>query len=205
MLEVSKTILRALGLNLVGHAFKSIRNLTGRGISERTKIAIRKSRKIALLRSLVHIVPVGFALYEIILNWNTYYVGSTTYNLAFYQFLAKVHELTIQASVAAVVFSFVRSKMALGEGVPFGALFSGLQVGQVSYLWSMEFWGSIRSDHLSARRKLELLAIVSLSALLATTCGPSSAVLLVPRLELWPAGNTYIWINATSQELWPSR
>lgn len=205
MLEVGQTILRALSLNLIAHSFKSIRHFRGRGTSERTKVAIWKNRKIALLRSLVHIIPVGVALYEIILNWNTYYVGSTVYNLAFYQFLAKVHELTIQASVAAVTFSFVRSKMALGEGVPFGALFSGLQVVQISYLWSMEFWGSIRSEHLSVRRKLELLSIVSLSVLLATTCGPSSAVLLVPRLELWAAGSTHIWINATSQQLWPNR
>lgn len=205
MLEASQALLRALGLNIIAHALNPIRNFRGRGSSERTKIAIRKNRKIALLRSLVHIVPLGVALYEIILNWNTYYVGSTTYNLAVYQFLAKVHELTIQASVAAVVFSFVRSKLALGEGVPFGALFSGLQVGQISYLWSMEFWGSVRSEHLSVWRKLELLVIVSLSMFLAATCGPSSAILLVPRLELWPAGSTHIWINATSDELWPSR
>lgn len=160
MPEVRKTILRALGLNLVAYAFNSMRNFRGHGISERPKRAIRKNRKIALLRSLIHAVPVEVALYEIILNWNTYYVGSTLDSLAFYQFVAKVHELTMQASIAAIVFSFVRSKMALGEGLPFGALFSALQIDQISYLWSMEFWGSVRSER---------LVIVSLSAFLATT------------------------------------
>ena len=42
----------------------------------------------------------GLALFEIILNWNEYYVGARAYNQALYQFLAKVHELMIQASLA---------------------------------------------------------------------------------------------------------
>lgn len=172
---------------------------------EQTKIAIRKNRAIALLRSLIHLVPVGGALGEITLTWNTYYLGAQVYNLALYQIVAKIHEMMIQASLAAILFSYVRYEMAIGEGIPFGALFSGLQINQISYIWSMEFWGSLRSRHLSGVRKLKLLAIVLLSVVLATVSGPSSAVLLIPRLELWPAGSTHIWINATFDELWPDR
>lgn len=172
---------------------------------ERTKIAFRKNRTIALLRSLIHIIPVGGALGEIILTWNTYYLGTHIYNPAFYQIVAKTHEMTIQASLAAILVSYIRYEMAIGEGISFGALFSGLQVNQISYIWSMEFWGSLRSKELSGCRKLKLLVIVLLCALLATTCGPSSAVLLIPKMELWPAGSTHIWINATRDQLWPDR
>ena len=200
----SKVLFRALGLNLIVVGLRSLQHLTvGKGYDEPTKIAIRESRRIALLRALIHIVPVGVALWEIIFNWNTYYVGSNVQNQALYQFCAKLHEMTAQASIAAVVFSYVRYEMSLGQGLPFGALFSGLQISQASYLWSMEFWASINSTNLSLRRKIGMAAIIIVAILLAATVGPSSAILLIPRLEYWPAGSTDIWINVTSSELWP--
>ena len=93
----------------------------------------------------------------------------------------------------------------LGDGIPFGALFSGLQISQASYLWSMEFWGTISSRNIRWKNKLCLLSVVAASIFLAAVTGPSSAILLVPRLDYWPAGSTNIWINVTSDSLWPSR
>lgn len=202
--NASKVLIRALGLNLVVVALRSLRHLAVcKGYDEPTKVAIHKNRKIALLRALIHIVPVGVALWEIIFNWNTYYVGSNVQNQALYQFGAKLHEMTAQASIAAVVFSFVRYEMSLGQGLPFGALFSGLQITQASYLWSLEFWGSIYSTNLLLRRKISMPAVIVVAIFLAATVGPSSAILLIPRLDYWPAGSTDIWINVTSLELWP--
>lgn len=199
-------LFRALGLHVIVSAFRSLRHLTvGKGYSENTKIAIRKSRATALIRALVHIVPIIVAMWEIIINWNTYYMGTIIRNQAYYQFGAKVHEMTAQASLAAIVFSYIRYELSLGQGLPFGALFSGLQISQASYLWSMEFWGSICSKHLPVRRRAGLVLIVIVAIVLAATVGPSSAILLIPRLEYWPAGATNIWLNATSQELWPDR
>ena len=200
----SKVVFRALGLNLIVVGLRSLRHLAvGKGYDEPTKIAIRKSRKIALLRALIHIVPVGVALWEVIFNWNTYYVGSSVRNQAFYQFVAKIHEMTAQASIAAAVFSYVRYELSLGQGLPFGALFSGLQTSQASYLWSMEFWASVSSNNLSLRRKFGMIVTITIAIVLAATVGPASAILLIPRLEYWPAGSTDVWINITSQELWP--
>ena len=204
--DSATNFLRAFGLHLIVSAFRSLRHLAiGKGYDEPTKIAIRKSRTTALMRALVHIVPVSVALWEIIFNWNTYYMGAVIRNQAYYQFGAKVHEMTAQASLAAIVFSYVRYEMSLGRGLPFGALFSGLQISQASYLWSMEFWGSICSKHLPVRRRVGMVLIVTVAIVLAATVGPSSAILLIPRLEYWPAGATNIWLNATSQDLWPDR
>ena len=204
--DSSKTLCRALGLNVLSSFFAFLRHKTvGKGYTEQTKIAIRKSRTTALLRALIHFIPVGVALWEIVLNWNTYFVGYDVYNLAYYQFGAKVHEIAIEASLSAVIFSYVRYELMLGDGIPFGALFSGLQISQASYLWSMEFWGTITSRNISRASKLRLLAVVTASIFLATVTGPSSAILLVPRLDYWPAGSTQIWINVTSDNLWPSR
>lgn len=202
--DVFKAVLRALGLNIIAHAFTWVGRVTGKGMHEPTKIAIRQDRTIALLRSLVHLVPISVALCEIILNWNTYYVGVSIYNQAVYQLLAKTHEIMIQASLATIIFSYVRHEMTVGSGIPFGALFSGLQISQIAYLWSMEFWGTIRSAHLPLRRKLALLTLIVACIILATLSGPSSAVLLVPRLDFWPAGSSDIWLNATIDELYPT-
>ena len=204
--DSSKTLCRALGLNLLFSLFVFLRHKTvGKGYTEQTKIAIRKSRTTALLRAMIHFIPVGVALWEIVLNWNTYFVGYDVYNLAYYQFGAKAHEIAIEASLSAVIFSYVRYELMLGDGIPFGALFSGLQISQASYLWSMEFWGTITSRNIPTKSKLRLLTVVTGSIFLATITGPSSAILLVPRLDYWPAGSTQIWINVTSDYLWPNR
>ena len=204
--EGVKTTCRALGLNVVFPFFHFLRYHTvGKGYNEQTKIAIRRSRTTALLRALIHIFPVSVAIWEIVLNWNTYFVGYDVYNQAYYQFGAKLHEIAIEASLSAVIFSCVRYELLLGDGIPFGALFSGLQVAQVSYLWSMEFWGTVCSKNGPSNSKLRFLVVVTASVFLAAVAGPSSAILLVPKLDYWPAGSTDIWINITSDSLWPAR
>ena len=201
--DIARSVLRALGLAILAHAFTELGHLTGRGLHESVKIAIRKDRAIALLRSLIHLIPVGVSLCEIILNWNTYYVGVSIYNQAFYQLLAKIHEIAIQASLAAILFSYIRHELTIGKGIPFGALLSGLQISQVSYLWSMEFWGAIRSVHLSLCRKFTLLILIVTCIILASLSGAASAVLLVPRFDYWAAGSTDIWVNSTFNDLYP--
>ena len=203
--STGKVISRVFGLSLLLEAVKSLRYLTGRGLHEPLKIAINKSRWIAFARSLIHIIPVGFALFEIILNWNSFYVGVDKYNQASYQLIAKIHELMIQASLGTILFSYIRHEIVIGEGLPFGALFSGLQLNQISYLWSLEYWGSIRSHHLTIWRKLRLSIVIALCIVLGTVCGPSSAILLIPRSQYWPAGSTHIWLNTTREDLWPAK
>lgn len=201
-------ILRALGLHILVHWFRSLtfRSFTKRQTyNELPKVAIRGNRSSALLRTLVHLLPVAGALGLVIINIHQYYVGSSIKPLALYQFIAKLHEVTIQASLAAIVFTYIRHELVLGQGVPLGALFSGLQISQASYLWSMEFWGSLRSNHLSCRKRCYLVVIVIGGIFLAAVVGPSSAVLLVPRLAYWPAGSTHIWIDIKPDDLWPTR
>lgn len=103
------------------------------------------------------------------------------------------------------MFTCIRYELSLGQGLPFGALFSALHISQASYLWSMEFWGTACSKHLSIRRRVGVILTIITAILLAATIGPSSAILLIPRLAYWPAGSTDIWLNATSQDIWPDR
>ena len=196
-------VFRTFGLSIISLSKLPFR--ARKATQEPLKTAIQRSRFKAFLRALIHVIPVGVALWLVALNWNMYYVGSFARNQLLYQLGAKIHEMTIQASLAAIIFSHVRHELTLGKGVPFGALFSGLQINQISYLWSMELWGSMKSSHLSSRRKLTLLVTIVVCFVLAVTAGPSSAILLIPRLDYWPAGTTHIWINLTSSETWPDR
>ena len=145
------------------------------------------------------------------LNSTGYYIGAElsgvegqdSQKLATLQFVAKLHELTILASLAAVMFTYVRRELTLGSGLPFGAVFAGFQVSNISFLWSVEFWAIIYHEWGKRRKKWFLVALISTCCLLGVSVGPSSAVLMRPRLENWPAGGTDFWVNATEDKLFP--
>ena len=133
----------------------------------------------------------------------THYMGSRMHNQAYYQRGAKIHKMTAQASLAAVVFSYVRYEMASDRVFNLESVLRSSNI--TSYLWSVEFWGSISSNHLAARRRIVMSLIITTAIILAAIVGPSSAILLVPRLEHWPSGCTDIWLDAIWQDLWPNR
>ncbi|KAL9578333.1 MAG: hypothetical protein Q9203_007135 [Teloschistes exilis] len=131
VLDGLKATVRVLSLNLIIHAFRGLRHPLGRGLHEPLKVAMRQNRLIAMLRTLIHVVPFGFSLFEIILNWEVYYVGTTPYSQTTSQIIAKAHEILIQASIAAIIFSALRRELALGNGLPFGTPNNGLDITQL--------------------------------------------------------------------------
>jgi hypothetical protein len=173
------------------------------GRPEPQKVAISRSRLVSVVRAFVHLIPVTGAIFIIYINLRGYYIGAYLRNIAYLQFAAKLHELLIQASLAAILSSYIRYELALGAGLPFGALFSALQITQVSYLWSTECWGALLSFQTPLRRRLCLFVVVAITILLATAAGPASALALIPRVGYWPAGSTHIWLNGTRSDLWP--
>lgn len=78
------------------------------------------------------------------LNIQGYYIGgelagaSGLDDLKFsgLQVAAKLHELTMQASLSLTVVSFVRHELAFGQGIPLGAIVSSLQFSSIAHLWS---------------------------------------------------------------------
>lgn len=200
-LAYTKAALRSLGLNVLVYV---LQHFLGFGLDEIPKKAFQRDRLMALLRATIHLLPFTLAMGEVIINWRGYYVGANVDGLSYLQFAAKLHEMSMQSSLAVIVFSYVRHVLFSGDALPIGALLSGLQLTQVSYLWSMELWG-IASSKIPQRRKLAVMTLIIVAVLLASTVGPSSAILLIPNLNYWPAGSTHIWLNITSQDLWPSR
>ena len=204
----AQRLARALGASFIYNLYYRIRH-KGQSVEEPKKIAIRKDCRMALLAGLIHFIPVGAAFALIILNWRGYYIGSELAGardeddakLFGLQLAAKIHELTITASLTTVVFSFIRHQVVRKSGLPFGAIVSGLQFKEISYLWSMEFWGAVRARWRTRRNKTALILLIVTCTGLAVSAGPASATLMRPRLDSWPAGGTEFWINSSPQKI----
>ena len=174
----------------------------GKRIPEPKKIAIRKDRRMAMLAGSIHFIPVAATIIICYLNLAGYYIGSELTGISNQdnqkfiglQFAAKLHELMINASLTAVIFSFIRYQLAIAGGLPFGALFTGLQFQEINFLWSMELWGAARARFLKVQLRLAIVLLVVVCAFLSVSAGSSSATLMRPRLDDWPAGGTDFWI-----------
>ena len=171
--------------------------------SEEAKIAIYQSHSIAFLHAVPHLIPLLAIVVLIVLNTNGYFIGDISTSAASaFQFAAKLLELMIQASLATILLSMVR-RHVLGEGLPLGALFAPSRTTDVSYLWSLEFWGSVTAKRRCGWRMVTLLILVPLFVLLAAVVGPSTAVLIVPRLIDYPTLQ-YLVLLDSSSELFPA-
>lgn len=198
-----EAVFRAFGLGIV---YTSIKGRDG----EYPKVAVWKSRSIALSKLLIHFIPFSAVIFLVGINIYGYWLGTEVpgiegYNsakLGALQFAAKLHEITILASLSVIVFTFVQRRI-VAEQVAFGTVFAGLQYSNVSYLWSKELWGMMGSEWRRPHGKLFILVIL-LATWLAPIVGPSSGVLMVPKIDDWPAGGTDLWLNTTREKLWPS-
>ncbi|KAK8157260.1 hypothetical protein IWX90DRAFT_319187 [Phyllosticta citrichinensis] len=97
------------------------------------------------------------------------------------QYLAKALELATQASISAVALTYLQRDYTSSDGVPFGAITAGLQLNSLSYLWSLDFFGSLWSPTFPLRRKLTFAVFILFATLLTATVGPSIATCLIPR------------------------
>lgn len=192
--------LRSIGLGILVTSFQGFFT---NNFLEPEKVAIHQSRVTALLRALIHLLPLGLAIFEIVLNWRCHYVGAIFDKQNYLQFAAKAHEILIQASMTTIVLSYTRYQISAGNGMPFGAVLGSLQFSQVSYLWSVEFWSAIVSKDFQPRRKICFAILIVTCIVVAATAGPSSANLLIARQGIWPRKSNYLAVNATFQNIWP--
>lgn len=176
LLERIRVFWRSVGLQLANQWTPWRRG------TEKPKVVIYKDRWIALSHCILHIPPLAGAMTLIALNASHYYIGGPIfYGNASLQFVAKIHEVWMQASLSIVLLSFVRAHL-LGSGAPFGILFAPSGVSNVSYLWSLEYWSSVTSGSLRGWRRVVLIVVVTVTIILAALVGPSSAVAMIPRL-----------------------
>ena len=191
-----KSTLRHVQLQLVPQLTK------WKSDSEEAKVAIYRSYSIAFLHAVPHLIPLLAIVVLIVLNTNGYFIGDISISAASaFQFAAKLLELMIQASLATILLSIVR-RHVLGAGLPLGALFAPSRTTDVSYLWSLEFWGSVTAKRRFGWRMVMLLILIPLFVVLAAVVGPSTAVLIVPRSIDFPT-HQYLVLLDSNSDLFP--
>lgn len=179
-------------------------------IPEEPKIIIHTSRRLALARSSVHVIPIAVSITIIYLNLVPLYLGRTlpgsiidsSINIALLQVAAKTQELLIVASMTTIVMHVIRQELCSGAGVPLGMIGGGFMFTALSYFWSPELWGSL-SAKCSWGTRGRLYCILVVGGIVAAFAGPASAVLLIPQEQPWNAGGTKIFLPWSADELWP--
>lgn len=106
------------------------------------------------------------------------------------------------ASLAAVILSYIRHELVTSHALLFGATLAGVQSKDISYLWSIKFWGAAQARLRRRRDKVALILLNITCAGLAISAGPASATLMRPRLDNWPAGGTDFWIDLSQDDLY---
>lgn len=173
---------------------------------EHQKVAFGRNRQRALKHFVIfHAVPIGVSLYLIYINirgrlWATH--GMTVWISAL-QFVAKVHEMLMQASIGLVVLAYIQYLLVHEVGVPFGALFAYYSNRVLPYLVSMEFRASVTTPTFQGPLKIGFVCFVVFSVLLASSVGPSSAIAMLPRFINVTAPDYFMSFNASTDDLYP--
>ncbi|PGH18986.1 hypothetical protein AJ79_00019 [Helicocarpus griseus UAMH5409] len=121
------------------------------------------------------------------------------------QFVAKLHEVLMVASLTAIVFHFTRNSLLGAKGVPLGLMSAPFKIGAPDYLISPELTSnlSFRCDHLF------LATAILFCTVLAIALGPASAIGLIPSLSWWDMSGPFsgmslpIYAKYKHHELWP--
>jgi hypothetical protein len=172
---------------------------------EDRKVAAYQNRCMAVLNSLLHMIPLSGSLALIVLHWTKYWVGGSSNNATALQFLAKLHELLMQASLVDLLLYIIRAQ-ALEGFIPLGALSGAAQSPRLSYLWSLDFVAAISAPNFSAWRKIIFSFSAFVLLFMAATVGPSSAVLMISQPEMPKLNNTVLrFVNVSENVLFPTR
>jgi len=170
--------LRQLRLQILGNVLRPLSSW--KLPTERRKVAIRQSRRIAILYSLLHLLPLTGAVTLLAFYWTRYWIGPVFQATVILQFLAKLLELLMQASIMEMSLCIIRT-LAVNHYVPLGALSGATQMTQLSYLWSLDFWSIFQAPSFHGLPKVLFAACIPLLLVMTALVGPSAAILMIPR------------------------
>lgn len=192
-------ILRSLRLQI----FRQATPWTPR--SEGHKAVFHSSRRIVTLSLMHHVIPLFGALALIVLNTRTMYIGNVSATVSTtIQFAAKFTEVLMQSSLAVILLDIIRKSVLSSEPLPLGSFLAPYRLTDVSFLWSLEYWGSATSPYPRGLRRVVVALVVPALFLLAALLGPSTAVAMIPRLIRAPVAQTLVFMDDMSS-LYPTQ
>ena len=182
--------------------------------------AAHRERWLNVLYCLLHMVPLAATITILILNARGVYwqdLGRPNQNtiLQFLQYAAKAHELTMTASLTAIVVHQIHYDLSSPKGVSLGFLTAGFRLSNPAFVCTKEFFGGAMARvHAKGMSRFSALTyLLVLGVALTLVVGPSSAIAMIPRLHWWEVskkdafGSLYtdrLYFNRTEAELWPA-
>ncbi|KAI0129793.1 hypothetical protein BJ170DRAFT_288296 [Xylariales sp. AK1849] len=167
--------------------------------TEKPKAPLR--RHFNPFRHLIHLIALAASGAVLQLSFrNVYWSDETAWDRKWYlfglgqqdtfnglQFVAKIHEILVVASLSSMVIHIARRKLVGEDGIPFGLLMGAYQVGSAEYLFSGSFGYPFLRSLRPLRWKTFLFALgLGLAIIYANMVGPASAVAVIPNLDWWP-------------------
>ncbi|KAG4431762.1 hypothetical protein IFR05_012761 [Cadophora sp. M221] len=145
------------------------------------------SRWNILARSLIIIPPIAISIAILTLNFRSVFWGLPTTKtntiLSALQFAAQIHASLLVASISMMVLNMIQHGLATKKGIPLGLLSANFYVDSPTWLFRTEF------KSLGLKYTLIFPWIVALAILSA----PSSAIVMLPRLQFW--GVEDVWLG----------
>lgn len=157
---------------------------------ENSKIAFsNKKRNVLYVAAIFHLpaVAVTLVLIGLYINHATWpSPGPSNNMLNSIQFAAKIHEGLAFGSITQIVFHRLRHELLGEHGLPFGLVTAAFQITSIPYFFSKQFWSPMRTIHSSPHQTLTFALLIS-ALVLVSALGPSSAIVMMPRLGWSPA------------------
>lgn len=97
------------------------------------------------------------------------------------QFVSKMHEISIGASLSTISLSLLQYEI-LNGGIPIGGLLAGFRISDPGSLLSAEL---LATGTRGTKKFFFITLALSLLTILAAVCGPASAILMLPSLDWW--------------------
>lgn len=177
-------------------------------------VAIRKTHALPILQWLLHGASIAFTVAILVLCWRNVYFADLTHPginsiLNALQFVARLHELIVSASLVVMVLYHLRYELCASEGLPLVYLPAPFQLSMPQMIFKREFWSALTAKD-ENRRKYWFGAGVLVATILTALIGPSSAILILPQLGWWPlkhpfsGTNGFTYLNGSYDDLWPS-
>lgn len=100
------------------------------------------------------------------------------------QVAAKLHEVTLIASLSIVAVDFVQYELLRGKGLAINGIVSAFQLTNLMTLWSRGFWNKCFTTGFR-RRRIRFLLLILWLMIMTLILGPASSILMLPTVGWW--------------------
>ncbi|KAF6824289.1 hypothetical protein CMUS01_10324 [Colletotrichum musicola] len=200
--------LQSLSRFVVGAFSEGSEDSEDRKACDEAQVVLFKSRRMALLFTTIHLPAlIGTAVLTYFV-YSEFWVGANLSVGGNYekqvgqaiQLAAKVFESSILASLATMMFIFVRRE-AVGQGLPLAALFAPIDFKSASFLFSEGFCAMVVGRFATHWKKALFLSLSVVSFLLVMIVTPAVATILQPIKNWRTVGGTATYLNMSEFDI----